>query len=163
MAFFVSGCSNSLIAESKAEKPMAISKKMSAPVKIESSVPKNIQAGEQITTNIRFVALADIPELNVSAKAYSGLKLILGGDETVVTNLKRGEAYNMEVTVLMNDDIGYVAVYASATNARGKTNHNTRSIRFGSPNSTTVQKIKSKHLIENDQGEKLIIMPAEDR
>jgi len=163
LAGFASACSNTLDAQSKAETPMADNKKMSAPVNIESSVPKNMKAGEQITTKIRFVALADIPELVVSAKAYSGLELVSGGNELVVTNIKRGETHDMEVTVLLKDDIGYVAVYAAVINAQGKTSYNTRSIRFGSPSAATLQKMESEHLIENSQGEQLIIMPAEDR
>ena len=137
--------------------------KPTAPVAIEYSVPKNIQPGTEITTSIRFVAMTDMQLLAVSASSYEGLTLISGGHPVEFTNLKRGDSREMEVTIHLDEERGYLAVYASSTATTGKTRSKSITIGYGSAGAATKQKMKSPHYSEQNSGEKLILMPAEDR
>ncbi len=137
--------------------------KTSAPVSIESSVPENIQTGEHVSTTIRFVAEIDLQQLVLSADAYSGLTLVSGGDEIVLSDLKYGDSREIKVSILLEDEVGYLAVYAETTDDQGRTQHKNITLRFGTVGADTLQKMKSSDLHEDSAGEKVIILPVEDR
>ena len=144
-------------------KQTAVHAKPTAPVTIEYAVPKSIQPGTEVTTTIRFVAVTDLQLLVVSASSYEGLTLIAGGHPIEFANLKRGENREIKVTIHLDDEHGSLAVYASTTATTGKIRAKSITIGYGSAGAATKQKMESPHYSEQKNGDKLILMPAEDR
>jgi len=135
--------------------PQAVHAKSSAPVAIDYSVPDDAGIGDQVTTKIHFTANKDM-KLVVSAAAYSGMTLIAGGEEMVISDLKSGESRTMEVTVRLDEGMAYLAVYAATTDSLGKERNKNITIRYGNAKSGSSQKIST-----DSNGE--IFMPAEPR
>lgn len=152
----VAACSNPPVADAKSPDPIA-REKNAAPVDFEFNLPTGIKKGDEITTTIRFVARTELNELVMSASPYTGLSVISGGEKKIMTGLNNGDTGEIEVTVRVNDEVGYLAVFASTTDALNRTKHKNMAVRFGTP-STTIQK---KTNTTDEQTEKLILMPAE--
>lgn len=152
LATFAFACNNTPVVHAKS----------TAPVTIDYSVPKNIEAGNQATATINFTAKTDM-QLVMSASAYSGLDLISGGEEIVVNDLKTGDSQTMDVTIRLNDAAGYLAVYAKTTDANGRVKYNNIAIRFGDADAQTTQKMTTQKLSTGASGEAVILMPAEAR
>ena len=142
---------------------LTVQAKPVAPVELDYSVPKNMAPGTQVTTLITFIATADLQQLTVSARAYKGLVLLSGGDPLVFSDLKRGDRREMEVSIQLADEVGYLSVFATTTDSRAKTQARSMAIKYGQVGEATKQKTRPQGLIENPAGEKLILMPAEPR
>lgn len=138
--------------------PTVVHAKSSAPVEIEYAVDDNVNIGEQVTTTIRFVAKTDMQNMVISAASYNGVSLLSGGEQTVFTSLKSGDAHEIKVRVQLNESVGYLAVFAATTDAQSRTQHKNIAIRYGAQ---TVQKSNSQTVSEGATGELLILMPAE--
>lgn len=136
--------------------------KPTAPVSIEYSVPKNVQTGDTVSTTIRFVAQANLEQLELSVAPYEGLEVISKNEKAVFQNVNKGEKREIEVTVRLRDEIGYLSVFATTTTSRG-TSTKTIAIRYGTPGTATKQKLKSEKLQKTPEGEKLILFPGEKR
>ena len=141
----------------------AVYAKPSAPVEIEFSVPKNVQAGEDVTTVIRFVAKTNLQHLTVSASSYNGLELTSGGAPLEFTNLQSGEVREIEVKIRLLDEVGYLSVFATTTNLLGNVRTKSVAVRYGSVGEATIQKMKSQRVMDDSTGEKLILMPGDAR
>ena len=153
LASFMAACSNS----------PAVHAKPSAPIDIEYSVPKNVEVGDEVTTVIRFVAKSNLQSLSVSASSYSGLELVSGGDMTEFIELQKGDAREIEVKISLSDEVGYLSVFATTTNALGNVQTKSIAVRYGTAGEATIKKMQSKSLVEGAKGEKLILMPGEAR
>ena len=160
LTFLISACSNSAMINKKSSDPVQQST-LSAPVTFEFNVPKNTRVGEQVTTTIRFVASTDLNELSMSAAPYSGMSLVSGGEQVIMTGLKAGDAGEVQITIRLEEEVGYIAVFASTTNTRGNTLSKSSTIRYGTAGTATRQKLKSPHVVDGATGQKLILMPAE--
>ena len=137
--------------------------KQSAPVDIIYSVPKNISSGSTLSTTIQFSAKTDLQKLTVSARPYSGIELMSGGDAIDFDKLQNNDTRSIKVNVQLTDDIGYLSVFATTINTRGRTQSKSITIRYGTSNQSTLQKMQSPHLIETPKGEQLILMPGAAR
>lgn len=133
----------------------------SSPVSLEYDEPENIVAGQVVTTKVRVIANTDLPSITVSASAYSGLLLISSGNDTVFTNLKRGDSREFEVTIQLDNDLGYVAMQIASTDTMSRDRHQSLALRFGSPNTTNLSKAKSQNTIVDSSGQTLQLMQAE--
>ncbi len=153
LSSFVVACSNPLIANAKP----------SAPVKIEYSVPKNIEEGTEVTTKIRFAAKINLQRLVVNATSYSGLELVSGGDRVEFTNLQSGDVREIEVNIRLADEVGYLSVFATTTDSRGNTQSKSIAVRYGTVGEATIQKMRPQGIVKDSLGEKLILMPGEAR
>ncbi|MEZ5649587.1 MAG: hypothetical protein R3E87_03455 [Burkholderiaceae bacterium] len=143
--------------------PPVAQAKANAPVSIEYSVPAGLKTGSTATTTIQLVAQSDLQRLVISAAAYSGIELVSGGDQTVIENIKRGESRQIAVNVMLNEPVGYLAVFASTTDSRGQVEHKNIAIRYGSADKVGKRELKPGERMEKSVGETLIIMPAERR
>lgn len=132
-----------------------------SPVSLEYDEPENIMAGQLVTTKVRVIANTDLPSITLSASAYSGLLLISGNEETVFTNLKRGDSREIEVTIQLDNDLGYVAMQIASTDTMDRDRHQSLALRFGSPNTTTLSKMRSQNTIVDSSGQTLELMQAE--
>ena len=153
LSSFVVACSNPPVAHAKP----------SAPVTIEYSVPKNIEVGAQVTTIIRFIAKTNLQRLVVTATPYSGLELISGGDRIELNNLQSGDTHEIEVNIRLADEAGYLSVFATTTDSRGKTQSKSIAVRYGTVGDATIQKMRPQGLVEDSKGDTLILMPGEAR
>jgi len=153
LSSLVAACSNS----------PAVHAKPSAPVEIEYSVPKNVEAGSEVTTVIRFVAKSNLQNLSVSASSYSGLELISGGSLAEFTDLQGGDIREIEVKISLLDEVGYLSVFATTTNALGNVRTKSIAVRYGKASDATINKMQSKGLVKDSKGQKLILMPGEAR
>lgn len=136
--------------------------KPTAPVSIEYSVPKDMRSGDTVSTTIKFVAQANLEQLEVSVASYEGLEVVSKNEKTVFQNIKKGEKREIEVTVRLTAEIGYLSVFATTTTARGASTK-TIAIRYGTAGDATKQKLKSQKLQKTPEGEKLILFPGEKR
>jgi hypothetical protein len=141
---------------------LAAAAKPTAPVSIEYSVPKNVQTGDTVSTTIRFVAQADLEQLEVSVAPYEGLDVVSKNEKAIFQNAKKGEKREIEVTIRLTAEIGYLSVFATTTTPRG-TSTETIAIRYGTPGDATKQKLKSERLQKTQEGENLILLPGEKR
>jgi len=151
---------NFLVACSNAQSAYA---KTSAPVAIEYIVPKTVEVGEQVVTKIKFVSKTNIQRMEVYADSYNGLELISGGDRTGYTELQNGDSREIEVNIRLLDEVGYLSVFATTTDSSGKVQSKSIMIRYGIAGEITKQKLKSKNVMENSNGEKLILMQGDER
>lgn len=133
----------------------------SSPVTLEYNVPEKIEPGDQVTTTIRLIANRDLPKLMVTASPYSGLLLLSGGDNIEFTGLNQGDSREINVTIQLDSELGYLTMQIATTDAMNRERHNNISIRYGAANEATRARMKSPHLSEDSTGEKLILMPAE--
>ena len=133
----------------------------SSPVSLEYDEPENIMAGQVATTKVRVIANTDLPRITLSASAHSGLLLISGNEETVFTNLKRGDSREFEVTIQLDNDLGYVAMQIASTDTMSRDRYQSLALRFGSPNKTNLSKSKSLNTIVDSSGQTLQLMQAE--
>jgi len=143
--------------------PPAVQAKPSAPVEINYSIPKTVQAGDEVTTVIQFTAKTDLQWLTVSASPYSGIELLSGGDRIEFANLKTGDTREITVNIRLAEEVGYLSVFATTTDSRGKTRSKSIAIRYGAVGETTIQKMRPRGLIDNSKDEKLILMPGSPR
>jgi hypothetical protein len=75
--------------------------------------------------------------------------------------MKGCDSHETEVKIRLDDEVGYLAVYAETTDTQRRTEHKNTTIRYGSAGISTQQKIKSPFLDESSTGEKLIVIPAD--
>ena len=160
LTFLIAACSSPAMVNKNSSEPVQQSKS-SAPVTFEFNVPKDTRVGEQVTTTVRFVASIDLDELSMSAAPYSGVALVSGGEQVIMTGLKAGDAGELKVTLRLEEEVGYLVLYASTTNTQGKTLSKSATIRYGTAGAATRQKLKSPHVVDGATGQKLILMPAE--
>ena len=130
-------------------------------VTLEYDTPDNIMAGEVVTTTIRLTANQNLSSLTASASAYSGLELISGGNNLVFRNLKRGDSREFEVTIHLDNDLGYLAMETTSIDTTSRKRYNSQAIRFGSPSKTTRARMKSQNIIVDSSGQTLLLMQAE--
>jgi hypothetical protein len=151
---FVTACSS----------PQNVQAKPSAPVKIEYSVPKDVQSGEEVTTVIRFTAETDLQRMEVSASAWRGVELLSSDEANVFEGLKRGDSREFEVRVRLTDEeLGYLSVVATTISTLGSTRTKTTAIPYGTAGAITQQKLESPNLQEGADGERLILQPGSPR
>lgn len=136
--------------------------KPTAPVSIEYSVPKNLKTGDTVSTTIKFTAQANLEQLEVSVAPYEDLEVVSKNEKAVFQTVKKGETREIEVTVRLTAEIGYLSVFATTTTARGSSTK-TIAIRYGTAGDVTKQKLKSQKLQKTQEGEKLILFPGEKR
>lgn len=136
--------------------------KPTAPVSIEYSVPKNVLTGDTVSTIISFVADTNLEQLAVSVAPYEGLEVVSKNEKIIFQNVKKGEQREIEVTVRLTAEIGYLSVFATTTTSRGASTK-TVAIRYGTPGDATTQKLKSGKLQKAQEGEKMILFPGEKR
>lgn len=136
--------------------------KPTAPVTIEYSVPKNMQVGDTVSTTIKFAAQANLEQLEVSMAPYEGVEVVSKNEKVVFQNFKKGEKREIEVTVRLTAEIGYLSVFATTTTARGASTK-TIAIRYGTVGDATKQKLKSQKLQKTQEGEKHILFLGEKR
>jgi hypothetical protein len=136
--------------------------KPTATVSIEYGVPENLKTGDTVSTRIGFVAETDSERLDVSVAPYEGLDVVSKNEKTVFQNVRKGEKREIEVTVRLTDEIGYLSVFATITTARG-TSTKSIAIRYGTPGDATKQKLKSQNLQKTPEGKNLILFPGEAR
>jgi len=153
LSSFVVACSNPLVAHAKSF----------APVGIEYSVPKTVEIGEEVTTVIRFVVRADLQRLVLSVSPYSGLELIASGDNVEFADLQKADAREMAVNIRLTDEVGYLSIFATTTDLRGKTQTRSIAIRYGAAGEATIQKMRTPGSIDNSKDERLILMPGSPR
>jgi hypothetical protein len=132
-----------------------------SPVSLEYNVPKNIMLGEVVTTTVRLIANKDLASLTISASAYDGLVLISSGNETVFENITRGDSREIEVTIQLGNDLGYLAMETTSIDTASREQYNNQAIRFGEPNTTTRSRMKADNLIVDSSGETLFLMQPE--
>jgi len=136
--------------------------KPTAPISIEYSVPKNVQTGDTVSTTIGFVAQTDLEQLEVSVAPYEGLAVVSKNEKAIFQNNKKGEKKEIEVTIRLTAEVGYLSVFATTITSRGPSTK-TIAIRYGTPSDQTKQKLKSEKLQKTQEGEKLILLPGERR
>jgi hypothetical protein len=132
-----------------------------APVTFEYNVPSDIESGTEVTSSIRFVAGTDMQNMVVSTSAYSGLSIVSGGEQQVFTGVNKGDTYDIAVRIRLDEELGYLAVFAATTDAQGRVMNRNTAIRYGKPGATTRQRLSSGSLTTGSNGETLILMPAE--
>jgi hypothetical protein len=132
-----------------------------SPVSLKYNVPKNIMLGEVVTTTVRLIANKDLASLTISASAYDGLVLISSGNETVFENITRGDSREIEVTIQLGNDLGYLAMETTSIDTASREQYNNQAIRFGEPNTTTRSRMKADNLIVDSSGETLFLMQPE--
>jgi hypothetical protein len=132
-----------------------------SPVTLEYDVPENLMPGEVVTTTVRLIANKDLASLTISASAYDGLILISSGNETVFENITRGDSREIEVTIQLDNDLGYLAMETTSIDTASRERYNNQAIRFGEPNATTQSRMGADNLIEDSSGETLFLMQAE--
>ncbi len=141
----------------------AFAGKVSAPVDIESSVPKNIAGGDVVSALVRVIARAELETLEVSFTPSSGLELLSGGGPHSFAAVKKGETLEFTLEVLLTDpEVGYLNVFTT-TVARAKTMGKTVAIRFGVAGPVTQRKLESANVRVMPDGERLILHQAEKR
>jgi len=135
--------------------------RISAPVSFEAIVPVGLEAGDEVTTTVRFIAGSDMQNMVISAAAYNGLTVVSGGEQQVITGVSKGDTFNIKVSIRLDEEIGYLAVFAATTDTQGRTMNKNTAIRYGKPSATTRQRLSSNSLTTGSNGETLILMPAE--
>jgi hypothetical protein len=138
--------------------------KPSGPIVVEYDIPKNSAIGESVTTTLRFVAKTYLQQLVVSASPDRGLTLESGGDQQVFTNIEAGAISEVQISIILSDANGYVAVAAETTDTNGRIRHANKMIKFTASDFevTELKKIDSSAGNNaDDTGEQLILMPAE--
>jgi hypothetical protein len=143
----ITACSQSTLVQAKP----------SGPVIIAFDSPKSSTIGEVATTTVRFKAKTYLQQLVVSASADRGLTLASVIDQYVFTNIETGAMREVEMSIMLSDVNGYLAVAVETTDANGRIRHNNKMIKFTSDGFDTVQSKAS----DIDAGESLILMPAE--
>ena len=141
----------------------AVQAKPSAPVKIDYTVPKTVQAGDDVITIIRFTSKADLQYLTVSTSPYSGLELLSLGESITFINLKAGDIREISVSIRLLEELGYLSVFATTTNLLGSTRSRNIAIGYGSSNAIELKKKQSKGVESDSQGNRLILMQGEAR
>ena len=63
----------------------------------------------------------------------------------------------------MADEAGYLSVFATTTDSRGKTQSKSIAVRYGTVGDATIQKMRPQGLVEDSKGDTLILMPGEAR
>lgn len=150
---FIAAITNSTLAQAR----------ITAPVSFEAIVPVGLEAGDEVTTTVRIIAGSDMQHMVISAAAYNGLTVVSGGEQQVITNVSKGDTFDIKVSIRLDEEIGYLAVLAATTDAQGRTINKNTAIRYGQPGVTTMQKLSSNNLTIGSNGETLILMPAETR
>jgi hypothetical protein len=75
-------------------------KPWTVPVRVESSrPPANLRIGDEVTTQIEFHATADLERLEVEIAPFMGVQLLSEPARAVFTNVKKGDAPQLEVRV----------------------------------------------------------------
>ena len=137
--------------------------KPSAPVQIDYIIPKTVQAGDEVTTIIRFTSKTDLQSLTVSTSPYSGLELLSGGESFTFSNLKDGDVREISVSIRLLEELGYLSVFSTTINLRGSIRSRNIAVGYGSANATALKKNHSRGLKTDSQGARLILMPGEAR
>jgi hypothetical protein len=136
--------------------------KSTSPVSLEYNEPENIVAGQVVTTTVRLTANTDLPSLTVSASADTGLLLISSNEHAVFTNLKRGDIREIEVTIQLDNDLGYVVMQIASTDSMNRDRHQSLALRFGEPNTALRARLSPENIIVDSSGETLFLMKAEE-
>ena len=139
--------------------------KPSGPIVIEYDIPKNSAIGETVTTTLRFVAKSYLQQLVVTVSPDRGLTLESGADQQVFTNIETGAVSEVQISVILSDSKGYVAVAAETTDTNGRIRHANKMIKFMASDfdATQLKTIDggTGNNVDDSAGEQLILMPAE--
>jgi len=153
LSFLIAAISTSSVAQGKP----------TAPVSIEYSVPKGMRSGDTVSTIIKFVPQTDLEQLEVSVEPYEGLEVVSRNEKAAFQNINAGEKREIEVTVRLTAEIGYLSVFAATETARGARSTKAIAIRYGTADDATKQKLKSQNFQKTNEGENLILFPGEKR
>ena len=145
---------------SACSQPQSANAKPSAPILIEYSVPKTIEPNIPVITVIKFISERDLKSLKVQALAYSGIKLESAKEPVKFISVLTGDYREVQVTVRLLDEVGYLSVFATTTDLQGRTKSKSILIKYGTATKTTIEKMKSPDLKEDSEGRKVILMPA---
>jgi hypothetical protein len=129
-----------------------------SPVSLEYEVPENIAAGDVVTTMVRLTANKDLSNLSVTAVAYSGLLLVSSSDATLFSKLKRGDSREIEMSIQLDNSLGYVALHIASTDTRSREQYQSLSLRFGSPSEASLRGKKSRDVIVDSSGQRIFLM-----
>jgi hypothetical protein len=139
--------------------------KPSGPIVVEYDIPKNSAIGETLTTTLRFVAKTYLQQLVVSVSPDRGLTLESGVDQQVFTNIETGAMREVEISIILSDSKGYVAVATETTDTNGRIHHVNKMIKFVSNDFDAAQLKKidgsAGNNVDDSADEQLILMPAE--
>ena len=106
---------------------------------------------------IRFKATTYLSQLVVSFAADRGLTLESSADTQVFSNIDNGDVREVDISVKLTDDKGYIAAAVQTTESSGRIRHKNTMIKIGDDGGE-VKQLKS---VDGSDGEKLILMPAE--
>lgn len=106
-------------------------KPSSAPVTVEFTVPPGVKTGDEVTTVLRFRALQDLQQLDVTVAPFMGLELLSEVRRATFVNVSQGTAPELEVRIRLTDPkSGSLAVMLRTRSASGAGSE-AITIRFG--------------------------------
>jgi hypothetical protein len=86
-------------------------KPSNTPIDVEFTVPEGIKTGDEVTTVLRFRALKDVDQLDVSISTFKGVELLSDRKAASFTNVRKGTAPELEVRIRLTDPkSGWVGV-----------------------------------------------------
>lgn len=109
-------------------------KPQSASVDIDyDDPPANMKTGDEVTTTIVFLALADTERLEVEVDADDGLQILSTPTETVFTDVKQDETRQLQVKVKLTDPKGSSLNVSIVTVAGTRRGFGSMVIDYGEP------------------------------
>ena len=145
-------------------KKMSYKGKPSAPISISYSVPAQNSVGDSIPVTITIQVLSDFDSLKLEAIAEEGLRLLPSGPyERSYGSRPRNAALSETVTVIPSQEGRlYLNVFVTGV-FNGKKMGHTRSIplNVGTTSAKTLK--KSNQVTTDSKGQKIVIMPAEEK
>jgi len=109
-------------------------KPQSASVTIDyDDPPANMKTGDEVTTTIVFLALADTERLEVEVDADDGLEILSTPTETVFTDMKKDETRQLQVKVKLTDPKGSSLNVSIETVASTRQGFGSMVIDYGEP------------------------------
>jgi hypothetical protein len=95
--------------------------------------PANMKTGDEVTTTIVFLALADTERLEVEIDADDGLQILSTPTETVFTDVKKDETRQLQVKVKLTDAKGSSLNVSIGTVANTRRGFGSMVIDYGAP------------------------------
>jgi hypothetical protein len=109
-------------------------KPQSASVTIDyDDPPANMKTGDEVTTTIVFLALADTERLEVEVDADDGLQILSTPTEAVFTDIKKDETRQLQVKVKLTDPKGSSLNVSIGTVASTRQGFGSMVIDYGEP------------------------------
>jgi hypothetical protein len=100
---------------------LAVAKPSSAPVTVEFTVPPDVKTGDEVTTVLRFRALQDLQQLEVSVAPFMGLELLSDTRDATFRDVRKGTAPEVVVRIRLTDPkSGSLAVTFKTRSASGQ-------------------------------------------